>query len=506
MKCKRLFASALALMLGGTMLFSMAACGGKESKGDGKVVMTYLTMPSAKTSDIDKVEAAINKKTQKEIGVTVELYPISIMDQSKYTTLIAGGERLDVVCVALTDPTTFSQVGVIKKLSMDDITEYMPGVVSLANEGWSLYSKDAKGNTIGISTLEYLSGTGGSYVVRKADLEAVGLAETYKDQQHISYSDLDTIFAALKTKYPDSYPSGNLADVSGFFIAKDGMGASTASGVLNLSTDITSTTVVNYYETDEYKQYVAKMVEWNNKGYVHPDALTTEESSINLFSSGVFRGTYLDCWPNLRDEYATRCGEEVVQLQLMDPYSIPITGAAGITWALGGKCQDEVAAMKFINAMMTDKELVNMLQWGIEGTHFKVIDEEVGVIDFPEGVDGTTSGFYNTLGLYGDKRSVYTFLSEGQTVADVKATQDLMLDMAEKANKRTSPAAGFMYDTTKKKAVLSAVANVIATYSGNLAVGKNGKYDEFISELKKAGINELIADKQAQFDAWRNAQ
>ena len=45
-------------------------------------------------------------------------------------------------------------------------------------------------------------------------------------------------------------------------------------GVLDWEADHDSTTVVNEFETDTYKEAVTQLAEWFVAGYIYPDALT----------------------------------------------------------------------------------------------------------------------------------------------------------------------------------------------------------------------------------------
>lgn len=484
-----------------------SAAGSITGDGKGQVVMTYITMLT-EPADLEMVESAISKITGDSLGITVDFYPLSILEQSKYTTIIGGGETLDLMCVSFTDPVEFAKVGMIRKLTEEDIRTYAPDIAALVDAGASLYIYDAKGNIIGINTKEIVAGAGGSYVVRKSDLDAIGLGEVYTDQARVDYEDLDLIFSKLKALYPDSYPCGNLSDVSSDFIATDSLGSLSSKqyGVLNLEASIEDTTVVNYYETEEYKEYLSWMQKWFDTGYVYPDALTTSDNAISLFSSGKFRGTFLDCWANLRDEYETRCGEEVVQLQVVDPYYLPIAPGVGICWCVCGTAKNPAGALRLLNAMMTDQKLVNTFQWGIEGVHWKMVDEDAGVITFADGLNASTSGFYNTLGLYGDKAMIYSMMSEGQTVGGIKASNELLIRQRDLAAQKPTPVEGFYWDNSNVTAEIAAVDNVIAQYAASIGIGQNKNYEEFIAALKKAGIDKIIADKQAQLDAYLDAK
>ncbi len=502
----------LSVILACLMLLCCAGCGGSNSSagitgdGTGNVVVTYITMLT-EPADMGLVENEINNQMT-DLGITVDFYPLSILEQSKYTTIIGGGETLDLMCISFTDPVEFADVGMVKKLTEEDIRTYAPDIAAMVDAGASLYLYDAKGNIIGINTKEIVAGIGGSYVIRKSDLEAVGMADQFADQKQVTYEELNTLFASLKEKFPDSYPSGNMSDVSGNFIGTDSLGGLVAKqyGVLNLEADNTSTTVVNYYETAEYKEYISWMQKWFDAGYVYPDALTSSDNAISLFASGKFRGTYLDCWANLRDEYETRCGEEVIQLQLMDPCYLPTAPGTGICWSVCGTSKNPAGALRLLNEMFVDQKLLNTFQWGIEGTHWKMVDEEAGIITFADGLDASTSGFYNTLGLYGDKSKVYSMLSVGQTVESIKETNALLLEQRDKAALKPTPVEGFYWDTSNVTAEIAAVDNVVAQYAASIGIGQNKDYDAFIAALKDAGIDKIIADKQAQLDEYLKNQ
>ena len=138
---------------------------------------------------------------------------------------------------------------------------------------------------------------------------------------------------------------------------------------------------------------------------------------------------------------------------------------------------------------------------GIEGEHYVVTDAENNVIGFPEGVDATNSTYYNQLGLWGDRRFEYVW-SE-------KQTQAVNAPFSEAALKNQSQAVGYAYDATAMATQISAIQSVITEYCRALESGSvdvDTVLPEFISRLEAAGINEVIADNQAQFDAWRAAK
>ena len=53
--------------------------------------------------------------------------------------------------------------------------------------------------------------------------------------------------------------------------------------------------------------------------------------------------------------------------------------------------------MKFINELYTNADIINLLDWGVEGVHYEVQDD--GTVDFPEGVTADNTSLWPEYGL-----------------------------------------------------------------------------------------------------------
>jgi putative aldouronate transport system substrate-binding protein len=68
-----------------------------------------------------------------------------------------------------------------------------------------------------------------------------------------------------------------------------------------------------------------------------------------------------------------------------------------------------------------------------------------------------------------------------------------------------SKALGFQFDATPVRNAMTAVANVAAEYRLGLEFGTvdpDTVLPRFIRSLKDAGIDQIVAEKQRQLDAW----
>jgi putative aldouronate transport system substrate-binding protein len=71
-----------------------------------------------------------------------------------------------------------------------------------------------------------------------------------------------------------------------------------------------------------------------------------------------------------------------------------------------------------------------------------------------------------------------------------------------------SKALGFTFDSTSVKTEVAAVTNVTNQYALGLETGTldpEKVLPQFISKLKGAGIDKIVAEKQKQLDTWAQA-
>ena len=454
------------------------------------IIVTYLTLGTT-PADLTLVTNAVNEQTIPEIGVEVEFKPVSAFDaMSQFPTWLATGETIDLMMPLMQDINTYVNQGLIEPLD-DLISENAPYIKQLTEEGYTFASNNTiNGSIYAITTIPNVSGIGGSFLIKEKYLEEAGFQ--MDPQKVYTLDDLTDLFAQIKALHPDMYPAGvvttgrsdtEFSYASGIY---DSLGNKAFTGVL-MGTD--GTTVTNIFETEEYKDYLEHLREWFLAGYIHPDAATTDSSIESMLNAGVSSGYFMVSAPIQKDE-----GE--AQIRLTD-VRLGSQGAGG--WVIPITSEEPEAAMRFLNKVWEDSELANLTQWGIEGKHYKILDDSIGLIGFADGIDAGTSGYYNTLGLYGDTRKLYVW-NAGQNQAENDAyTQEAMANPTQ--------GVGMIYNPSEvMTAKITAIQAVVAQYLPALEAGSvdlDTYYPEFINALKAAGIDEVIADKQAQFDQWR---
>ena len=196
------------------------------------------------------------------------------------------------------------------------------------------------------------------------------------------------------------------------------------------------------------------------------------------------------------EQITTATGVDVDSIKLVQPY-INTSDVNGIGFAISATSKHPEAAMKFLNEMYTNPDVVNLLAWGIEGTHYEVQDD--GTIDFPEGLDAATT----TYGLNMD----WFFGNQFLTYIWGKGRDTTIYSRLEANNKNAqfSPVMGFSYDSTPVSTEIAALTNVKNQYLPGLACGSLNPETElpkFLQALEDAGLQKVIDEKQAQLDAW----
>ncbi len=190
------------------------------------------------------------------------------------------------------------------------------------------------------------------------------------------------------------------------------------------------------------------------------------------------------------------CGYEMGYIRLSQPY-LDTTSVNTVTWAISSQCKNPEKALEFLNLTYTDPDVVNLIVFGLEGRDYvKVSDREMV---FPEGLDANTVP-YTAQFSCGVVGSQFKQLVHEGTPED---NNDLMYK--ENHESKISPAFGFTFDSTPVKAEYTAVTNVIDQYLPGLVWGSiepDTELPKFLTALQEAGMDDIIAAKQEQLDAW----
>jgi ABC-type glycerol-3-phosphate transport system substrate-binding protein len=443
-----------------------------------------------------KIEEALNVILRKEAHAEIDLVPVEFSSMNaQFNLLLTGGpDSIDIFSSFWYMPLgTLYANGQLAPLD-DLLASDGQGILDVfADTPEILESTKIGGKMYGLPSYgPYASPM--IYIVNKAD----------SDSAQIDWTNIHTLDAVteaillMKKANPTHYyvPGATQS----YWIPKDidYLGDTNYLGVL--TDPLKSTVVENYYESDYFMNFLKNVKIWQENDIFNPDTMSNTNPNLLSLQNGIVVGTPgygwdIDEWlyeANIRQDFGgTLTGTQI------GPRLLTTGNIATYLWHITSFSQNKEAAMRVLRTFYTNKEAAQLLGFGIEGENY-VINSD-GKAAYPEGKNMTNSG-WTGLGCS------YSLPNCNGTPVWFYQPTDMWQMMAD-FNKSSVPslALGFTFDSTPVADQVTACSNVIAQYYLPLINGEVN-IDEvlpvFQQALRDAGINEIIAEKQAQLDAW----
>lgn len=490
MKLKtRLLSLALAL----AMLVPVASASAQESYVKIRYAVPFLTITPI---DQDVVLEKINEITRERIGAEIEPVFINASDyQQQMNLMISSGEVVDVYTTYWL--TTDIVQGKIQGVTREQIEENAPGAFEAISED-VMNSTKLQGLYYGFPTVR-------DYAYQAGFLYRGDLADEYGiDMSRIKTpEDLDDLWAEVKEKIPDMYPLGanenNRVDV-GFWQDFDNLGddsQGSSAGLMNYGQD-EPLTITNYYASEEYKEHLQTIRGWYEKGYIYPDSSFDKESGVSGLMAGRYFAYPAGLHPRTANDIAAASRMDVRACWMDAPALADTSHVIGTSIAVASTCENVDKALQFINLLFTEPEIVNLLNYGVEGVHYVKMDGKENMITFPEGVTAENTTYHVAQNwLFGN--SLIGYIWE-------RGSDDLWDQMvAFNESSLKSKALGFTFDVEPVKTEVAAISNVLNQYLKALGCGEvdpDEYLPKFLSALEAAGVDKLISEKQSQLDAY----
>jgi putative aldouronate transport system substrate-binding protein len=465
-------------VMGGTGLF---AAGQKQSEELPELLWYVLGNPQPET---DEVCAAVNEYIKDKVGARLRIVEVSDYF-SKMTMVISGQETFDMAWTNASLIYQYVPRGAWAPLD-DLLAQYGQNIVK-GTPSAALEGAKVNGQVYGLSIQPNLNSTTVA-AIEKAWLDRYNMNAADIKTLH----DLDPLMANLKRDLPNfSFVPGNFTWQLCY--GYDSLGVD--PGYIKL--DDPNLKVVNIYATPEYKEILALTRSWFEKGYIRADAVTNPDLTQDLMAGRV--PVQID-WVYSVGSEITRAeqhgGREMVHAFLSESIVNTSTVTSCMT-SISATSKHPDLAMKFLDLMMTDAYLYNLVTRGIEGKHWTRIDKDHIRLN----QDG---GYYlASLGEWVYMRPTLLYLTEGESPTRWPDALEIAMQATP------SPVLGFAFDT---EPVANEVANcsaVINQYQLQLITGSvdpNRVLPEFLAALDAAGVSRVIAEQQRQLDAWRLAK
>ena len=500
---KRFLSSVLVLSLSMAMI---AGCGGDDSGSDGgdntagssgegaaaennaaasdgesvELKYYFLTATSA-IEDLPMIEEAINEYVEPLIGATVDMTVINVGSYADQVGLmVRTGEPVDLVFGFQDAMLSYVSQGAVQPLD-DLLEEYGQGIIDAVGRD-VLDSCKQNGVLYSIPTLKDMA-AGRVFLYNQEVADELGL-----DFSNVkSEKDLTEIFAIVKEKtdlVPFAGGGGNnkIWENWSWDTLGDSLGVLMDGGA--------EPVVVNLFETDYYRELAELSREWYLNGYLISDYATSEDTWSVRMSNKTSFGAINANKPGGLVEIENNVGYDLGQVEILEEFAM--TGnVLNTNWMIPTGSEHPEKAMQFLNLMYSDPYVSTLLCNGIEGVHYTT-DEDGFITTTPD------SGYINT----------YAWAQGNQFISKVYAGNDAdVWDQQREYNEnaRKSVAYGFIFDNSNVTDEITACNNVVAKYRASIECGSvdpDEAIPQFNEELKAAGIDKIIAEKQAQLDEW----
>lgn len=469
---------------------------------DGEIEMTDLIfymydMRSTGGDYGEPINDAVNEMLA-PMGIHMKINWVGPGDwSSKVNMALSGGERIDVVNL---NPTPGSRVNnLFPQGLLMDITEYMneyaPDTLELMKDYIGTYSYGGK--IYGVPTLRNYCKNG--YILMRVDiLEELNLLDTAKEIK--SWSEFEEILDAVYQNYTAQgkgmWPIG-LSSVTSTDFQCTGDSFDTYYPFDNLGDSLAvlhnndEGKVSLYQETDGYRFACETNARWASKGYIWPDSEVTTEFVDEIMKQNILFSNICGSEYGVQTTKSNAYGFDVIAVNtnigMVKTAQPQFTGIAVPITA-----EEPEAAVKFINELYTNADLMNLLIWGREGEEYTVQDGQVVSAEGPHylSVDFVLGNATLLTPLMGNGADFY----------------DKVREINETATK--SPFLGFAFDTGELALVMSQITAVTDQYAKHMIYGgyTPEKLEEYIAKLNEAGVQDYLAEAQKQLDAWRAAQ
>lgn len=441
--------------------------------------------------DLELVNAEVNKVLKEKINATIKLNYFwwdSYYDKQKLA--LASGDPIDTMF----SPQWWNYETYVSQkayLPLDDLlAKYGQNIVKNIAPAY-LEAPRIEGVLYGIPTNKDMLGVGG-VLVNKA------MADKYKmDFSGVKTpADFEPFLKTIKENEPGIIPFiSTKGDQTSYFMMDYSASINGDVGFIKTDGDIK---VLNTKETEEYKTVQALARDWFKKGYINEDVATLQDGMPVKKAQKAFMWAE-QLKPGKDKEMEAQLGYEIVQVyayQGLPRYTM--TGdLTNSMFVIPRASKNPERAMMFLDMMFYDKQLKNLISWGIEGVHYKKVGENQ--IDYADGVTAENSGY----------TGMAQWAQGGNQFLDylwVNESPDKWVKMKE-FNDSAVPtkALGWTFNQEPVKTEIAACTTVGDEFGAALNSGIVD-YDEAYPKMQKAyetaGINAIIAEAQKQLDAF----
>ena len=447
------------------------------------VTLIYYTIGEP-DEDLDKVNDALNSLLAERYDFQVDYIKIGWNEyEARLSTLVNTNQKFDIAFA-----WTENYQANAKRGKWLDLTPYMQ------TSGREMYEavndKFWKGTLIdgkifGVPTNKELA-TPMQFLFDKTLVEKYGIDVT-------QYTTLDSLEPLLQSiaKFEPDYVPFFLDSTQYNFMLPAGYEYITYETVpLMIRSNDPTCQVVNAFESEAVMQELRTMRKYYKRGYINQDACI--RTSLSRFADEKVFLRISSGGPGADASYSTTFGYPIIAQQASDSIATTDSTRGGLM-VVNARTAHPEECVAFLNAVNTDPDVRNLLNYGIEGEHYTLTDAgQVHTIsDAYAGVAYTQGNWFILRTREGENPNRWEIFKEFNDSA-----QESML-------------LGFVPDYSGYTLQFDKIARIYERYYSALITGTVAP-DQFVpqmnKELAEAGIDELRQVVQQQIDDWLESQ
>ena len=488
-KTKKLLALALAAVMA---VVPLSGCGGN---GKSSETIKWYIFDNPNNTNAKQVYEELNKKIYEKVGADVEFVPIiSGNYEAKMQVLNATAEQMDIVFVSNWLNNYYNNVAKNTLLSLDDLLKETPDLYNTIPEYFwegakvngkiyavpnqQIAAREARfaipeqnAKLLDIDVEEFMSRTGDYKTY-------LGAADEYL---RLLNSKTNT-YAKLGKIWSDGLSIFNMEEVLGSLLPGAIRYSDTEDGTIE---------IINQYKSDEFKYYINLRRQWVEEGLVQPEVEDTRTlpglTDENVIIPALHR---VNVWkPGVEDDILS--AEKYMAIPLVKTEGwLTSGGIAATMMGISSTSKNPELALKVLELVNTDKDIYNLLVYGLEGVNYvKTGENRIEKTESPVyGLESWAAGnVYNSYLL--------------PTQADDTWEETAKINDSAKR----SPLLGFSPVMDNIKTEVASCSSALSEFLEVLDYGVvdvDTAYNDFINKLDAAGADKIIAEVQAQVDEW----
>lgn len=444
------------------------------------------------TSFLEQVQQYVQDQGL-NVEVSLQVLPWSEYAGGQTTLKLASGEEF----ACYTDTPYLGNCisnGYIQDVT-DVVEEYGQTLKEKLDEtSFTAFSKGGRLYAVPVGEKNNASEWYGGFEVRQDLLEEAGVSEI------TSLEDLEAFYDACIQLHPDYTgfcESGNTAKFFSRSVTDKTILFLDNNCFLFVDNSADDDVIYSYYESEEFKKTCEIAQRWREKGIISNLALSDPSSLGNNFlaGQGMFRGGNGGRIYEDTEILTQNVPEAEVKVYMTGNGQPKVTrGNYSTAFQISANVTNPEDYVQFLDLIYRDQESFDFFTYGDEGTDY-TLDE-----------NGRISG-----------QTVTGVFFEGWTTAhiDYMRFSPLIPDEQVEAYKQWNDGSepqkdlGFVFDTEPVEDVIAQLSSVYTEYCEPMLLGfttyEDG-YDELISRLKSAGLDDYMAEYQAQFSEFYNNQ